>query len=205
MPLSAALPLPLVNETPSMRPLRAFTHALPLLATLAMLPRPAAAQDDRDEDWVAQCQRWNRNSDHENFCQERQERIAAPRVLSVDGRENGGVSVRAWDGADVLVRERIHAWGPSMDDARRTAGQVRVHTAGGEIYAEGPENERRRGYAVTYEIFVPRRTDLRVETNNGPLAVKGVTGRMELRVHNGPLALTDVGGDVHARAQNGPE
>ena len=186
------------------------TLRLPLaaaaLAALALLPRPAAAQDYAGDegDWVANCQRNNRGNDREVFCAEREERIAAPRLLSVDGRENGGVAVRAWDGADVRVVERIQSWAESQDEARRIAGGIRVHTAGGEIYADGPENGRHTGYAVSYVIYVPRRMDLRLSAHNGPVGVSGVTGRMELSVTNGPLALTDLGGDVHARATNGP-
>ncbi|HSU17614.1 hypothetical protein [Longimicrobium sp.] len=185
------------------------TLRLPLatlaLAALALLPRPAAAQDGDDaREWAANCERWNRDNDRATVCEQRETRIAAPRVLVVDGRENGGVSVRAWDGADVLVQQRIQAWAPSRDDARAIAGRVRVHTAGGEIYAEGPESARRTGYSVTYVVFVPRRMDLRLTANNGPLGVTGVTGRMELSVRNGPLALNDLGGNVHARATNGP-
>jgi DUF4097 and DUF4098 domain-containing protein YvlB len=189
-----------------MRASRLLLAALPLAAAIALLPRPAAAQDDddNDDDWVAHCQRWNGDGGRENVCEQRETHIAAPSLLSVDGRENGGVSVRAWDGSDVLVRQRIQAWAPSRDDARRMAQGVRVHTAGGEIYAEGPEASRREGYSVSYVIFVPRRMDLRLTTNNGPVAVNGVTGRMEIRAHNGPLALSELGGDVHARADNGP-
>jgi hypothetical protein len=190
-----------------MRPSRLLLAALPLAAALALLPRPAAAQDRGDDggDWVARCERWNsHDSGRENFCEERETRIARPSLLSVDGRENGGVAVKAWDGSDVLVRQRIQAWAPSREEARSVASSVRVHTAGGEIYADGPDNERRRGYSVSYEIFVPRRMDLRLVTNNGPVGVSGVTGRMEIRAHNGPLALRDLGGDVHARADNGP-
>lgn len=175
------------------------------LAALAMLPRPAAAQDwDDDRDWVAQCQRSNRGNDHEVFCEQREERISAPRLLSVDGRENGAVEVRAYDGPDVRIVERIQTWAPSADEARQIARDIRIHTAGGDIYADGPESGHRHGYAVGYKIFVPRRMDLRLTTRNGPLGVSGVTGRMDLNVTNGPLALNGLGGDVHARATNGP-
>jgi hypothetical protein len=187
-----------------MRTLR-LLHALPLLAAVALLPRPAAAQDDDDANWVARCQRWNNDGDrHEQFCEERVARIAATGLLSVDGRENGGVEVRAWDGGGVEVRERIQAWATTREEARALAGQVRVHTDGGTIYADGPQTGRRAGYAVSYVVLVPRRTDLRVETHNGPLAVSGVSGRIELSTTNGPLALRDLGGQVHARAENGP-
>jgi len=185
------------------------TLRLPLatlaLAALALLPRPAAAQDDDDtRDWVASCERNHRGDDRATFCEQRETRIAAPRTLTVDGRENGGVAVRAWDGADVRVVQRIQSWAASRSEAQGIAGRVRVHTAGGAVYAEGPENGRRTGYAVNYVVYVPRRMDLRLTANNGPLAVRGVTGRMELSVRNGPLALDDLGGSVRARATNGP-
>jgi DUF4097 and DUF4098 domain-containing protein YvlB len=184
-----------------------LTAALSFAAVLTLLAGPVRAQDTDDDgdDWLARCQRWeNHGSDRENFCEQRETRIARPSLLSVDGRENGGVSVRVWDGADVLVRQRIQAWASTRAEARSVASAVRVHTAGGEIHADGPETGRRQGYSVSYEIFVPRRMDLRLVTNNGPVAVNGVTGRMEIRAHNGPLALRNLGGDVHARADNGP-
>jgi hypothetical protein len=188
-----------------MRPSRILL-ILPLAAALTLVSHVAGAQErESAEEWVAHCQRWNgHNGDHENFCEQRETRIAAPSRLAVDGRENGGVSVRAWDGSDVLVVQRIQAWAPSREQARSVASDIRVHTAGGEIYADGPDSGRRQGYSVSYEIFVPRRMDLRLTTNNGPVAVNGVTGRMEISAHNGPLALRELGGDVHARATNGP-
>jgi len=122
-----------------MRASRLFLAALPLAAALAILSAPAAAQDHDDDDgadWVARCQRWNRGDDRETFCEVRETRIAAPSVLEVDGRENGGVSVEAWDGRDVLVRQQIQAWAPTRDEARSVAQAVRVSTSGGEIHAE---------------------------------------------------------------------
>jgi hypothetical protein len=188
-----------------MRTLRLLT-VLPLAAAV-LLPVAAAAQDrdrDRDGDWVGRCERWNGDSDRENFCEERVVRIATPRLLEVDGHQNGGVSVRAWDGSGVEVRERIQAWAPSRGEAQQLARQVRVTTDGGRIRSDGPETGRGRGYSVSYLILVPRRMDLNVETRNGPVGVEGVTGRMQLTAVNGPVSLRDVGGDVRARAQNGP-
>jgi len=192
-----------------MRTLR-LLNALPLLAAIALIPRPAAAQEDSDDagdaNWVQRCERLNQNNadDREQFCEERVVRLAATRSLQVDGRENGGVAVRAWNGPGVEVRERIHAWAPTREEARGLAQQVRVRTDGGRIQADGPEGGRRRGYSVSYLVLVPPRTDLTLETNNGPLAVSGVQGRMVLTATNGPVALRDVGGDVRARVQNGP-
>jgi hypothetical protein len=186
-----------------MRTLRLLALALPVLAA-PLFASPSAAQDRDDRDWVAQCYR-NHGSDRRAiFCEEREVSLPATSRLSVDGRQNGGVSVRAWDGNGIQVRERIQTWSGTRDDARELAARIRVHTAGGEIYADGPASHDRDGYSVSYEILVPRRTDLSVETVNGPIAVNGVSGRIQLSAQNGPLALRDLAGDVHARAQNGP-
>jgi len=53
-------------------------------------------------------------------------------------------------------------------------------------------------------VFVPRRSDLKLDTYNGPIAVTEVSGRMTVTAYNGPVALRAVGGDVHARTTNGP-
>ncbi|HYJ79347.1 MAG TPA: DUF4097 family beta strand repeat-containing protein [Longimicrobiaceae bacterium] len=175
--------------------------ALPFLLALALAPRPALGQDS---DWERRCQRWNHDSDREVVCEERETRIGARGELKVDGRANGGVSVRSWEGSDILVRAQIQASAPDRDDAREIVESIRVHTSGSTIYAEGPDMGRNRSWSVSYEIFVPRRTDLEVETNNGPIAVNGVSGEMDLRAVNGPMSLRSVGGNVHARTTNGP-
>lgn len=181
---------------------RITRSALPMAAALLLVARPAAAQ--APSGWEARCQRWNHDDGRRTVCEERETRMAARGALKVDGRENGGVSVRAYEGRDVVVRAQVQAVAPTADEAHRIAGQVRVSTSGETIRADGPDVEGRRHWSVSYEILVPARTDLEVETNNGPIAVTGVTGEIDLRATNGPLSLRNVGGDVRARATNGP-
>jgi len=176
---------------------------LPLATALSLLALPAAAQEPSR--WAERCREWNRDDDREVVCEERETRLGARESLSVDGRQNGGVSVRAWDGSDVLVRAQIRAVAPTREEAGEMARQVRVSTSDGTVHATGPEtNGGRRSWAVSYEIFVPRRMDLEIETHNGPISVVGVSGEMELEATNGPMNLRDVGGDVRARTTNGP-
>ncbi len=175
---------------------------LPLVAALSLLALPAAAQEPSN--WAERCRSWNRDDDREVVCEERETRLGARESLSVDGRRNGGVSVRAWDGRDVLVRAQIQTRAPGREEAREMARRVSVSTSGGRVSASGPEAEGRRGWVVSYEIFVPRRMDLEIETHNGPISVTGVSGKMELAAANGPMNLRGVGGDVRARTTNGP-
>lgn len=182
--------------------IRITRSALPIAAALLLAARPVAAQEPST--WEANCQRWSRDNDRATVCDERETRIAARGEVKVDGRENGGVSVRAYQGRDIVVRAQVQAQAPTVEEARRIASQVRVNTSGATIQADGPEVGSRRSWSVSYEIFVPARTDLEIETTNGPIAVAGVTGEIDLRARNGPMSLRGVGGDVRARATNGP-
>jgi hypothetical protein len=176
--------------------------AAPLLA-LALAGSPAGAQET-DADWLEHC-RENWGGSGEQHCEVREVRLRAPgRAISVDGRENGAVEVEGWDRDSVAVRARIQTRARSEAEARDLAGRIRIESSGGTIAADGPATGHRQSWSVSYLLFVPRRSDLTVETHNGPIAVAGVSGRMELRAVNGPLVLDGVGGDVHGRTDNGP-
>lgn len=184
-------------------PMRTSALLVPLLA--ALLAVPALAQRDSEE-WLEQCRRnrsHNGRTERVNHCEVRESRIPARGSLTVDAGRNGGVSVRAWDGSDVLVRARVQAHAPTQDAARSIAQGIRVNTSG-TIGAMGPEAGDNRGWSVSYEILVPARTNLDVRTYNGPIDVERVSGTMNLRAHNGPLNLSELAGHVTARTQNGP-
>lgn len=176
---------------------------LSLLAT-ATLAQTAAAQRS-DQEWLENCRRNNRGDNRATFCEVRESRIPARGTLRVDGAQNGGVAVRAHEGRDVIVRARVQAHARSDERAREIARGIRVNTDG-TIRATGPEQAwgRNQGWAVSYEILVPARTSLEVETTNGPISVERLAGDINLRAVNGPITLRELSGDVRARAQNGP-
>ncbi|HEX5724456.1 MAG TPA: hypothetical protein VFX98_03270 [Longimicrobiaceae bacterium] len=187
----------------TMRTLRLFPATLALLAAAAFAPAPAFAQDD-DDDWVERCRRWNRDSDREVHCEERETRLRPRGELHVDGRQNGGISVKAWDRDEILVRIQIQSTAQTLAAARAQAGDIEVRTGGAEIYAEGPEHSRRAHWSVSYEIFVPAETDLELRTTNGPISLRGTEGEVEATALNGPITVTGGGGHIRGRAQNGP-
>lgn len=182
-----------------MRTSRFFFLSLALAASAA----PAAAQDDSGR-WLESCRRNHHGNDREVHCEVRESRLPARGSLRVDAGQNGGVSVRAWDGRDVVVRARIQTSARTESDARAMAQGIRVSTDG-TIRSTGPETSgRSRWWAVSYEIMVPARTNLDVETHNGPISVDRLIGDIDVRAVNGPIALNQLAGDVEARAQNGP-
>lgn len=189
---------------------------LTLLAVAAFLMVPIAAEAQRNrvrssdrspENWLDQCrdQDWD-DDNRERVCEVRQMGWRNPgRELRVDASPNGGVRVEGWDRDSIHVEVRIQAVARTESAAREIASRVRANRRDNELVSDGPADlGRREWWMISYVVFLPRRTDLTLETINGPLTVQDVSSRMDLRVQNGPLTLRGVGGDVTARAQNGP-
>ncbi len=187
-----------------------FRFPLALAAMLLALTATsftAASQENDDEDWLERCRSgWgNDDSDRARFCEIRELGMRSNgKAIAVDAGRNGGVSIRGWDRDSIHIRVKVQTQDENEAGAKEIASQVKVETSGSAIRADGPESSRRGSWSASFEIFVPRRSDLRLETHNGPISVREVSGDMQLDAHNGPLSLRSVGGDVRGRTQNGP-
>jgi DUF4097 and DUF4098 domain-containing protein YvlB len=138
-----------------------------------------------------------------NHCEIQEQTFASPGAIAIDARKNGGISVKGWDRNEVLMRARIQSAAESQAAAEQLAKQIRIQTTGGRIVAEGPDRQRDLQWSVSYEVFVPRRTDLSLESYNGGIAIAEVTGKMEFTALNGGVVLKRVGGNVHGSTTNG--
>ena len=176
--------------------------ALALTAAIALAAAPLAAQRDTEE-WLEDCRdrRWS-DRDSDNFCEVRETKLAVRQSISVDGMQNGGVRVIGWDRNEILVRAFVQAQASSDAEAEELAKQVKVET-GSTIRADGPSQRRRESWSVSYDIFVPRRTDLDLTTHNGGIGVRDVEGKISFSATNGGVSLAGVGGDVRGDTQNG--
>jgi DUF4097 and DUF4098 domain-containing protein YvlB len=136
-------------------------------------------------------------------CEVREQTLAPSGTLSIDGRQNGGVSVKGWDQNQVLVRARVQTGAPTEAEAADLARQIKIETAGSKIFASGPEGRRDYHWDVSYEIFVPRRQDVSVETHNGGIAIADVNGKIDFEATNGGVVLKRVDGAVRGNTTNG--
>jgi DUF4097 and DUF4098 domain-containing protein YvlB len=139
------------------------------------------------------------NNNRPGFCEVRESTITAS-ALTVDGQTNGGISIKGADRPDILVRAMVQSQGESEADARNTGAQVIVHTSGGAVQSDGPKT---KNWSVSYEIFIPRHTNLSLKTNNGGVSISGVESTVEFHAVNGGISLKDVGGYVHGETVNG--
>ncbi|MBM3764884.1 MAG: hypothetical protein FJW32_05795 [Acidobacteria bacterium] len=149
------------------------------------------------------CNSRNNSNHQKHFCKISEQSLAAPGRLSVDGGRNGGVSVHGWSENRMLVRARIDAWAETESEASLIGGQVQIGAAGAQVKASGPESKGDNGWAVSYEIFVPRQTNLSVSAHNGGVNLEELQGQISFSTHNGGVNIKNLGGDVKGSTHNG--
>lgn len=165
-------------------------------------PAAQAPATSNSQDWCRDAER-NYDRDREVFCEVRDLRESGASRLEVLDNKNGSISVTGSTRRDITVQARVVATAESDSDARSLARDVSITLDNGRLRANGPENERRRSWSVSYRIDVPSAFDVNLETSNGSVAVEGVKGRIDMESSNGSVRLTDVGGRVNARTSNG--
>jgi hypothetical protein len=171
-------------------------------AFVVTLAGSAAAQMDRTNRFLDNCQR-NRDRD-EQFCETRDLTMATTKSIAVDGRDNGGIVVHAWDRGETKVVAMIQARARTESAAQAIAKQITITTNGASVRADGPStNHRGESWSVSYEIWAPRHTDLSLTANNGGISVDGIDAHVDLETVNGGLSLVDVAGDVRGVTTNG--
>lgn len=139
------------------------------------------------------------NSEKVSFNELREINVSATNLLTVDGKKNGGIKVVGENRSDVLVRACVQAWAKSEEEAQNLVKSIRVET-GSTIQASNSTDEN---WSVSYQILVPRNTNLKLTAHNGGISIDSVNGNLEFETKNGGIKLGNVGGNVRGRTQNG--
>jgi DUF4097 and DUF4098 domain-containing protein YvlB len=184
---------------------KALTHTALACAALCLAVSAGFAQADNSR-YPLTCRDQDQydNDSRARHCEVKEQTLAATGgTLKVDGMQNGGISVKGWERNDILVRYRIQTHGATQAEADNLASQIRVVTAGGQIRAEGPEQNGKLQWDVGYEIFVPRQSNLSLQTHNGGISISDVRGQIEFEALNGGVSLKQVGGNVKGETVNG--
>lgn len=138
-----------------------------------------------------------------SHCEMRERTMAYPGQLNIDGRQNGGVTVKGWSRADVLVRMRVEARADSDAEAKALVGQVRASVAAGRIASEGPQQSDGQNWSVSYEIFTPHQSNLEIAAHNGGVHLSDLRGNIQFHAVNGGVHLARVDGQVKGETTNG--
>jgi hypothetical protein len=123
-------------------------------------------------------------------------------LLRLSGPTNGGLRVRGEGRSDYQVRLCKFAAGDSQEEAAARVAQVRVVVKDGVVTTTGP-TEYNTWRASVY-VEAPQGGQMSVDTQNGPLSIEGISGRLVARTMNGPLAIKNCTGTTEVEAVNGP-
>ncbi len=175
-----------------------LTLAVFCLANLAVYGQDKAENKIKNKDF---CSSYNYSSnDKVSYKETRAVSLPATSFVNVDGKRNGGISVKGENRLDVLVRACVQTVGKTDEEARAAAKDIRIET-GSQIRAEAAGETLNS--AVSYEILVPRTTNLKLLAHNGGISIASVEGAVEFETTNGGVILKDVAGDVRGRTRNG--
>jgi|SRR5215510_8162766 len=174
-----------------------------MLLGFAIVGFATSAPAQKSNKGSMQCRDTNSDGRLMSHCEIKEQTLPASGLISVDGNANGGVSIKGWERHEILVRAKIETRAPTQAEADQLAQQVRIETAALNIRAEGPESRNDYQWYVSYEIFVPTRSDLNLKAHNGGISITDVSGRISFQTTNGGVSLSRVGGAVTGNTTNG--
>ena len=194
--------------------MNAVRPAIALLA-LSLLATPALhAQRHRGAmldtaDWLDDCRNggdsWHGDRARARSCEVQRTALPAPTGrVTIDAGRNGGISVIGGDADSMIVVARVAATGYTPDEAAAVARQIRVEVTPNSVRADGPATDDRRQWYVSFDVILPRGSDVAATTRNGGIHLEGLNGKVDARAENGPVSIFEMAGDVTGRTQNGP-
>lgn len=140
-----------------------------------------------------------RNSGKVSFRDLREKTISKASSLTVDGGQNGGISIKGENRSDILVRACVRTWANTDAEARKIADRIKINTAS-RVYAA---NTPKSGWSVSFQILVPKSTGLNLSAHNGGIKIQSVRGNLQFKTFNGGIKLEGVAGNVKGVTQNG--
>jgi DUF4097 and DUF4098 domain-containing protein YvlB len=129
---------------------------------------------------------------------------------------NGGITVEAWDRAEVRVDAVKQVKAPSSEKAEELAKQIKIdiqHDSGSvRIETRLPRSGNGfmdwltgndASFSVTYKIHAPRDVVAKLVSTNGGLRLVGTRGRADLETVNGGVTVERTEGEVRVETMNG--
>ncbi len=170
---------------------------LPASAVLCLIAGQAltAAEDCTANHW-----NWN---DQPTVAESVEQHLAAAANTTVNPGPNGGIRVHGWNNPDVLVKACIHATASSEAEANALLKEIRIARGPGDIQPDGPSSSHSRHWDVSYEIWMPNKSNVDMQSVNGGISIESLEGTLRFHTQNGGVHLTDVAGDVEGATQNG--
>jgi len=130
--------------------------------------------------------------------------------------KNGGITVEAWDRAEVQVVAMKQVKASGSERAREAMKNLRIDVkpGAGSLSIETLYPKEGDGlfdwltgdninYSVNYKIKAPRQLVAELHSSNGGVRLVGTRGRANLETTNGGVSIEKVEGEIRMRSTNG--
>lgn len=121
------------------------------------------------------------------------------RLMLIDLGSGGTLTVRGWNRDSVRLRAKLAGrdWRDTKVHLDRIPSGTRLRSnLGGSPDEESTSHE--------FELWVPARTDIELQSGGGNLDIAGVTGRITGHTQGGSIELDNVNGFADLSTQGGP-
>lgn len=142
-----------------------------------------------------------------------------PKLLTVKN-SNGSVKLSSWDAAEVEIVAYKKVRTRSGESAEKLLEKIEIdiEESSHEIFVETIFPRKYTGsggifewlfgpgggsFSVEYEIKIPQKMDLNIESTNGSIIAADVVGRIRLETTNGKINAENVSGAVRSKTTNG--
>lgn len=172
-------------------------------AALLLIPYYAARAQGDSARSDRECRANNYQNGLSTYAETRDQHVSASSSNRIEPGQNGSLMVHGWDQRDVLVRACIQTAAPSDSEARSLAQQVKIARGAGDIQPDGPSEDHSHHWNVSYEVWLPKDSNVDAHAYNGSIALDSVRGQVRFETTNGSVHLDKMAGDVDGSTTNG--
>jgi DUF4097 and DUF4098 domain-containing protein YvlB len=124
--------------------------------------------------------------------------VSPGEFLEMNLETGGSIDIMGWDDNKISVKAYLS--GSDYEDCNI---EFDKKSGGLEILSSYDHRRRSRSSHLEFEIRVPKRFDLDIETNGGDITVENVEGKLLGITHGGDLDLADLKGDIRFKTNGG--
>jgi len=132
--------------------------------------------------------------------------LAAGSTLAAETRF-GSVTIAGADVGDCNVTAKITARAPTEEEAKQIAEKVKIRLKQDaqtlRVVAEQPHLKSKRSISISYNITVPKQTNVECASSYGPLELSGLNGDVRGKTSSGSVAGDNIQGSVQLETAYG--
>ena len=119
----------------------------------------------------------------------------------------GSITITGAETADCSVIANICGRAPTEEEARELAEQVEIklETAGNTltVRAEKPPNKNRRSVSISYDIVVPKQTNIECASSYGAIKLTNINGNTNGKTSSGSITVDNIEGSTDLNTSYG--